>query len=475
MAVTEKNQWLHILLILFVILAVAGSVTTYLSVTSAYESAAKAKTQTDEAKKQTEIVKVAEELTGMAVAFSGVPGVDAPTIDEAKAGVESIRRSTANFDALQSQFLVPAEEMLKIYESDMKDAPQGVETWRSLATYLVNVVNSKNKTIQEKDDQNARTKAEADTKVKEAETERDTAVTAKNKAESDLAAEQQKYAADIKKLNDQLASLTQSTADNNRKFSSDVQKEQEERKKLASVINVQKTTIEKQSDIISTLTRTDFEIPDGRITSVNGATKIVWLNLGYLDALPNQIKFNVYDSQAAAFDENAKKGEIKIQRIVGPHTAEAIIIEKDNSNPILPDDFIFTPTWTPGQRTKYYLAGKFDLDGDGKSDQERVKALLKRSGGEIVGELLQDGTKAGNEIDPYVRYLVYGGKPDNATLSLELDKIRQKANAEGVKVISFDLLLTNLGLGSEARVISGGVEKKNSFAPRRPKTATFGN
>ena len=82
--------------------------------------------------------------------------------------------------------------------------------------------------IQEKDDQNARTKAEADTKVKEAETERDTAVTAKNKAESDLAAEQQKYAADIKKLNDQLASLTQSTADNNRKFSSDVQKEQEE-------------------------------------------------------------------------------------------------------------------------------------------------------------------------------------------------------------------------------------------------------
>ena len=143
-----------------------------------------------------------------------------------------------------------------------------------------------------------------------------------------MAAEQQKYAADIKKLNDQLASLTQSTADNNRKFSSDVQKEQEERKKLASVINVQKTTIEKQSDIISTLTRTDFEIPDGRITSVNGATKIVWLNLGYLDALPNQIKFNVYDSQAAAFDENAKKGEIKIQRIVGPHTAEAIIIEK---------------------------------------------------------------------------------------------------------------------------------------------------
>ena len=101
--------------------------------------------------------------------------------------------------------------------------------------------------------------------------------------------------------------------------------------------------------------------------------------------------------------------------------------------------------------------------------------MLKRSGGEIVGELLQDGTKAGNEIDPYVRYLVYGGKPDNATLSLELDKIRQKANAEGVKVISFDLLLTNLGLGSEARVISGGVEKKNSFAPRRPKTATFGN
>lgn len=475
MAVTEKNQWLHILLILFVILAVAGAVTTYLSVTSAYDSAAKAKKATDDLNQEKQVVKAAEQLVEIAMAFSGVPGVDAVTIEEAINNVTNIERDTANFDVLKAQFADPAQAMKATYEADMKDAPQGVETWRSLATYLVNVVNSKNKTIQEKDDQNARTKAEADTKVKEAENERNTAIAAKNTAESELAAEQQKYAADIKKLNDQLAALTQSTSDNNRKFAGDVQKEQEERKKLAAVIGVQRTTIEKQSDIIATLTRTDFEIPDGRITSVNGATKIVWLNLGYLDALPNQIKFSVYDSQAAAFDEDAKKGEIKIQRIVGPHTAEAIIINKDTANPILPDDFIFTPTWTPGQRTKYYLAGKFDLDGDGKSDQERVKALLQRSGGEIVGELLQDGTKKGDEIDPYVRYLVYGGKPDDSTMIQELEKIRQKATLEGVKVISFDLLLTNLGLGSEARVISGGVEKDNGFAPRRPKTATFGN
>jgi hypothetical protein len=107
------------------------------------------------------------------------------------------------------------------------------------------------------------------------------------------------------------------------------------------------------------------------------------------------------------------------------------------------------------------------MDGDGKSDQERVKALLIRSGGEIVGELKQDGSKVG-QVDPYVRFLVYGGKPADATLSAEVDKIRKKAADEGVNSISYELLLTNLGLGSEAKIFSGGVEKNNGFQPRRP-------
>ena len=41
MAVTEKNQWLHILLIIFVLLAIGGGVGTYLGVTSAQASAEK--------------------------------------------------------------------------------------------------------------------------------------------------------------------------------------------------------------------------------------------------------------------------------------------------------------------------------------------------------------------------------------------------------------------------------------------------
>ncbi len=114
------------------------------------------------------------------------------------------------------------------------------------------------------------------------------------------------------------------------------------------------------------------------------------------------------------------------------------------------------------------MAGKFDLDGDGKSDQERVKALLIRSGGQIVGELKQDGTTSGNEIDPSVRFLVFGGKPDDANLNAEVDKIRKKAIDEGVKSIGVDLLLSNLGLGSEARVISGGAEINSGFQKRRP-------
>ena len=449
------------------LLAIGGGVGTYLGVTAAYTAYEEKDAAVKRATEQENFVKVAEDVTQAVLAYSGAGGTDT-TIEEADNLVTRVNQQGANSDVVKSQYADPLNAVKANYDADMKDSPKNVTTWRALATFLTTTVTKKNKTILEKDDQIRRTKSEADSKILEAENK--TKVAEKEAADAKAALEQEKakFTATVNDLNAQLATLKQQTNQNLVKVQGDLQKVQESEKQLRSVIGVRENTIATQSDIIERFRRTDFDIPDGRVTSVNAASKIVWLNLGYLDALPNQLKFSVYDSQAAELNETAKKGEVKIQRIVGPHTAEAIITAKDETNPILPDDFIFTSTWTPGQRTKYYLAGKFDLDGDGRSDQERVKALLIRSGGQIVGELKQDGTKSGAEIDPNVRFLVFGGTPDDANLNAEVNKIRKKAIDEGVKSIGVDLLLTNLGLGSEARVISGGVEIKSGFQKRRP-------
>ena len=473
MAVTEKNQWLHVLLILFVMLAIAGGVGTYLGVTSANAAHEKMEEAQKAKKEQEQFTKVAEMVTDAVLAYSGAGGTET-TIEQAEDLVTQVNRQGESNTVVKAQFSDPLNTVKANYDADMKDAPKNVQTWRALATFLVGTVSSKNKTIQEKDLQIRQTKSEADSKVKEAEDR--TKVAEKEAADAKSALEREKMDFDRKvaELNTQLDQVKQTTNTNLVTVQEKLQKVQENEKQLRSVITVREETIAQQSNIIERYRRTDFEIPDGRITSVNAASKVVWLNLGYLDALPNQIKFSVYDSQAAELNETAKKGEIKIQRIVGPHTAEAIITNKDETNPILPDDFVFTSTWTPGQRTKYFLAGFFDLDGDGKSDQERVKALLIRSGGEIVGELKQDGTTTGGAIDPNLRFLVHGGVSEDPNFNQEIAKVSKKANDNGVKSIGIDLLLTNLGLGSEARVISGGVEIKSGFQRRRPPVK-FGN
>ena len=409
MAVTEKNQWLHVLLILFVLLAIGGGVGTYLGVTAAYEAHEKMEEAQQRATQQENYVKVAEMVTQAVLAYSGAGGTDT-TIPEADDLVAAVNRQGEQSDIVKTQFAEPLNTVKANYDADMKDAPSTVETWRALATFLVSTVSSKNKTIQEKDNQIRQIKSEADSKVKEAEDRTAVAEKEATDAKAELEREKTQFQQTVAKLNTELNTLKQTTNQNLVAVQQQLQKVQENEKQLRSVIVVRENTIATQSNIIEGYRRTDFDVPDGRITSVNASSKVVWLNLGYLDALPKQIKFSVYDSQAAELNESAKKGEIKIQRIVGPHTSEAIIVDKDDLNPILPDDFIFTSTWTPGQRTKYYLAGKFDLDNDGKSDQERVKALLIRAGGEIFGELKQDGTTAGKEIDPNVRFIVYGGK-----------------------------------------------------------------
>lgn len=82
MAVTEKNQWLHVLLIIFVILAIAGGVGTYLGVSSANSSYEKMVEAQQNEQQQENYVKVAEMVTQAVLAYSGAGGTDT-TIEEA--------------------------------------------------------------------------------------------------------------------------------------------------------------------------------------------------------------------------------------------------------------------------------------------------------------------------------------------------------------------------------------------------------
>ena len=78
---------------------------------------------------------------------------------------------------------------------------------------------------------------------------------------------------------------------------------------------------------------------------------------------------------------------IEVTHLLSPHLAEARIVEDDLSNPLMPGDQIFSPSWEPGRAEHFALAGFIDIDGDGNSDRQRVHDLIALNGGVIDEEV----------------------------------------------------------------------------------------
>src|SRR5262245_55999755 len=177
--------------------------------------------------------------------------------------------------------------------------------------------------------------------------------------------------------------------------------------------------------------------------------------------------------------EGGPKAYIEVVAILGPHQAKGRITMEKHLDPISPGDLLFTPIWEPGQRKHFVLVGRFDMTGKGTNDRALLIDLIKRQGGVIDGEVLDNGTIQGG-VEAGTNYLVKGDltpqanssdqeKDNAARMQKAADDLQKEAKSLGVEIIDQDKLYDFMGykkfsrkyeLGTDYR---GGPEPANRF------------
>jgi len=217
-----------------------------------------------------------------------------------------------------------------------------------------------------------------------------------------------------------------------------------------------------------------FKIADGKVVWVNQRSKMVWINLGRKDGLRRATTFSVYDRDESGVSKPQRKGALEVLRIINDHSAEARITESYSSNPILPQDKIYTPAWRPGRKVHFAIAGLIDVTGNGKSDRGMVRSLIRQSSGVIDYELDMSGKQigTGKAMTVNTRFLVVGTAPADVPGSTQAaiggysDAIKQ-AQQMGIERISVDKLLSYMGWTGNVQITGLGVRASANYKGKR--------
>jgi len=227
---------------------------------------------------------------------------------------------------------------------------------------------------------------------------------------------------------------------------------------------IQRTT----SPFLEELTSVVVEEPDGHVVRVSSSGELVWIDLGSADGLRRQQSFSVYAKQETDFQNAMPKATIEIDSVDGPKTAQARVVSKVDDNPIAPQDVIFSPTWQPGQRLHFALAGKLDYNDDGVADNGLIKDLILTNGGIVDAEVDEHGRRTGT-VSITTRYLVVGDPPSDqpdAAVNNAYNELLSQAEELGIEPIVIKHLL-EMGCGPRP-----GTERSASATPRfRPRNA----
>lgn len=234
--------------------------------------------------------------------------------------------------------------------------------------------------------------------------------------------------------------------------------------------------IETLRERLDNIEKLSFEVPKGLITFVDYANRRVLLNLGEADFLKPRITFSVYakDNQGVARSVEDIKGKLEVTRILGPHLSQANITDEDMFRPIVAQDLIYTPIWSPGLQEKISVIGLVDLDNDGRSDREQFRQLLATAGCKIDVEIDDNGDRIpeNGKVTVETRFLVKGICPDLSValpdedmekarkIDAQLGELREEARTNGVRIIKLNDFLAYVGFHSNRRTFLPGQSQK---------------
>ena len=233
-------------------------------------------------------------------------------------------------------------------------------------------------------------------------------------------------------------------------------------------------------------TRTiDLSKPDGEVIFINQANGTAYIDLGYVDGLRKQMTFNVFDRGVTNALKATKKGSIEVVRVDDEHFAVAKITDDDSTNPIVKGDVISSEVFHPGRPERFALAGFLDVDGDARSDLDLMIMLVRRNGAEVDAYVDVEGNRTGT-MSPSTKYLVIGEQPNENSKPKVLNsynRILTEADKNGVKTMSLTDFLDYMGFQGRERSVGlgrnadpedfkpGAKDRSTPFRRRRPGSA----
>ena len=478
---SRENQRYLIAIIVLSLFLIAFFITSLLGWSKVYEYSDIA----DSAKAK---LKLAESLQEAYAAKSSILetmiGGSGGSVNEIQTTIDSlpgIARKVASGD--KSKIDAVAESVLAVkalYDQDMKsNSSAGADedanmTYKNLIANLNSVLAKMHNELIVKTKENVAYRISTDAKL--AQVKSDRAAIQTNLSETQKQLEDTKNASLDKEreLKDKMASQQETFEKSQSTFS-----------RFKEVAAQQKSTlVSEKAEVVRQVTnlklkvdeyeREVFNIPDGKIVKVAEGLHTVVLDIGRADGLRVNRSFAVYDQSVSNFEKGRHKAAIEITRLVGEKAAEARITEENPLNPILPNDYVLSPTWDPGYSTPMALAGEFDLDNDGFDDSNKLQQMIKLNGGDVQVFHDEQGNITGT-VDPSIRYLVLGSAPvegprANPEVVEAMKIMEEQARLSTVQVIDLRKLLNWMGVHGRAKVekLGGNIE---DFQAREPADA----
>ena len=271
---------------------------------------------------------------------------------------------------------------------------------------------------------------------------------------------------EFEKKNDQLAQEAQVMREKVRQMVRDTERM---KKDFAFKINRKDQIIAMLREGIKRWETTDLQNPDGEVVRAVVAHDYVVVDLGSADRIRPGFPMSIYGHNEAGSPYHEPKAKVEIQQIRGPHLSVAKLVTQRPGDPVVKGDLVFSPLLNKGSwRERFALVGNFDINGDGVDDRGFLKSLIKQSDGILDAELDPDGNVKGR-ITVDTNWLILGIVDEEKLATAKdaekdklvkvLDKmaeLRTEANQLNVPIINLRNFLNHMGHHSKNRLTVAG-------------------
>jgi hypothetical protein len=187
----------------------------------------------------------------------------------------------------------------------------------------------------------------------------------------------------------------------------------------------------------------------GHVVSVDPRTSTALVSCRTTVGLRPGLVLHVFTPNDPRPEFGTRKGVLEISDIEGPTLVRAVVRREDPRNPILSGDGVSSSLWSGGMEPSIVIVGYADVDSDGGSDLATLSAIVERAGGKLV-----------DAVGPNTSLVVDLGQPPSGQDSREVpgwpaEAKRRTRNLDSartynVRVTGIDGLLDMLGLDPES-------------------------